>query len=298
MISFSMFQDFLGSSLSGIVLLFIGIFPQLYALYSSTNPFLTINSFCKTRMYWNQVSAMSCRWLLVLACIDRWISSSMNHRIRSFTTVTLTRSIVLITIVFWHILPIHTLIYSQIEPPNYRSCSISSPSIAVYHRFYTIIMGGALPTFIVMICSYFLWKNFQQRQQRLLIMCHLTERRRKIRDQQVLLMLLVQILIFFISTIPFMSFNIYDTLTQSMIDKSIERKSIEASIKTITELLIYLITLSFYSNTLVSRTFRKELFILFKLTTISRRCRRHSSQVIPTNHRTPTRMIQTTSFDK
>jgi hypothetical protein len=62
-----------------------------------------------------------------------------------------------------------------------------------------------------------------------------------------------------------MSFNIYNTITRTITNKSTDRKAIEAFLKTFTELLIYLITLSFYSNTLVSRTFRKELIILFQL---------------------------------
>ncbi|CAF3769628.1 unnamed protein product, partial [Rotaria sp. Silwood1] len=58
----------LSSSISALILLSIGIIPQIYALYNFANPFTTISSFCKARSYLNQTSAMSCRWLLVMAC--------------------------------------------------------------------------------------------------------------------------------------------------------------------------------------------------------------------------------------
>jgi hypothetical protein len=209
---------------------------------------------------------MSCRWLLVMACIDRWISSSANARFRRFSSVTMARRIAIIIFGIWLILPIHTLIFSNITPPGNIACSITNAGVALYHRFYTIIMGGALPSVITLIFSLFLWKNLQlRRQRRIIISNNEQERRRKIRDQQIIFMLLTQVVIFVISAIPFMSYNTYDTITNTISNKSVDRKAIEAFVKTLTELLVYLIALSFYSNTLVSRTFRKELIMLFRL---------------------------------
>jgi len=260
---------------NAIILLSIGILPQIYALYNSPNPFTTISSFCKARSYLNQTSAMSCRWLLVMACIDRCISCSTNARIRRFSSVIMARRIVIIIVGVWWILPIHMPIFSVIQPPGNIACSITNSGIALYHRFYTIIMGGALPTIISFICSLFIWRHFQERRKRGLIIASNNEgdRKKRTRDQQILLMLFVQVVIFVISTIPFMSFNTYETLTQWITNKSADRKAIEAFCKTLTELLVYLITLSFYSNTLVSRTFRKELITLFKLIMTCRRYR-------------------------
>jgi hypothetical protein len=168
------------------------------------------------------------------------------------------------------------LIFSDIQPPGNIACLVINNNIALYHRFYTIIMGGILPSIISFLCSLYIWKYLQDKRKRRLIIVlnNMIERRKRIRDQQVLLMLLIQVVIFIISTIPFMSFNIYDTITRTMTNKSADRKAIEAFLKTFTEFLIYLITLSFYSNTLVSRTFRKELIITCK-------CQQHRRRIIP-----------------
>ncbi|CAF3708693.1 unnamed protein product [Rotaria sp. Silwood1] len=255
----------LSSSISGLILLSIGIVPQVYALYNSSNPFTTISSFCKARSYLNQTSAMSCRWLLVMACIDRCFSCSTYTSIRNLSSVKMARKLSIIINVIWLILPIHTLIYNNIQPPGNIACAITNNDVAIYHRFYTIIMGGALPSLISFICCLFIWHHFQSRRKRqIIIPNNEIDRRKKLRDQQIIFMLLMQVAIFIISTIPFMSFNIYNTMTQYDTNKSKDRKAIEAFLKTLTELLIYLITLSFYSNTLVSRTFRTELIKLLK----------------------------------
>lgn len=201
-----------------------------------------------------------------MACIDRCLSCSMNARLRRLSNITITRRIVLIIIGVWLILPIHMLIFSNIQNPGNIACSVTNDDVAIYHRFYTIIMGGVLPSIIAFICSLFIWRYLHERRTRRIFFCNNKgEKRNKIRDQQVLFMLLVQVTIFLVSTIPFMSFNVYDTLTRSVANKSPDRKAIEAFLKTLTEFLIYLITLSFYSNTLVSRTFRKESIALFKV---------------------------------
>lgn len=218
-------------------------------------------------MYLNQTSAMSCRWLLVMACIDRCFSCSTNARIRRFSSIRMASRIIIILLIIWMIFPIHVLIFSDIQPPGNIQCSITNTDVSLYHRFYTIIMGGALPTLISFLSSLFIWKHFQERRKRRLITIsnNETDRKKKTRDQQISFMLLVQVIIFLISTIPFMSYNTYDTLTRNVTNKLADRKAIESFVKTLTELLVYLIALSFYSNTLVSRAFRKELITLFKL---------------------------------
>jgi len=242
----------------------MGIVPQLYALYHSPNPFTTISSFCKARSYLNQTSAMSCRWLLVMACIDRCISCSTSARIRRFSSIIIARKIVVIIILLWLIFPMHMIIFSDIQPPGNIACLVKHNQIAIYHRFYTIIMGAVLPTIISFLCCLFIWQHIRERKYRLTIVSNkIFHRRKRMRDQQVLFMLLIQVAIFIVSTIPFMSLNIYVTMTRSITNKSTDRKAVERFLKTLTELCIYLITLSFYSNTLVSRTFRKEFITLF-----------------------------------
>ncbi len=71
------------------------------------------------------------------------------------------------------------------------------------------------------LISLYIWQYLKDRRKRRLIIVlnNRIERKNRMRDQQVLFMLLIQVVIFMISTIPFMSFNIYDTITQTVKNK-------------------------------------------------------------------------------
>ena len=224
---------------------------------------------------------MLCRWLLVMACIDRSLSCSTSVHIRQFSSIVIARRVICILISIWLIYPVHILIFNEIQPPGNVACLIRNKNIGIYHRVYTIVMGGALPVIVSLLCSLHIWWYLQKRRRRRLrrVFDLLRDRRKRIRDQQVLSMLLIQVVIFTISTIPFMSFNIYDTITtRTNLNKSIDQKSIEALVKTTTELLVYFITLSFYFNTLISRVFRKEFLKFFRLILT---CEHHSRRILP-----------------
>ncbi|CAF3659850.1 unnamed protein product [Rotaria sp. Silwood1] len=159
------------------------------------------------------------------------------------------------------ILPIHALIYANIVPPGNVGCIMSNNSVAIYHGIYTIIMGGTLPPLVMLISTLFIWRSLKMKnQRRAMINMARSERWKGTRDQQVLIILLAQVAIFIVSAIPFMSNTIYTSLTRDIPNKSVDRKAIEGFLQVITELFVYVFPASsFYSNTLVSGTFRKEL---------------------------------------
>ena len=259
-----------------MLLLSMGTAPQLYALYNSPDPYTSIPSFCKVRLYLSQISAMSCRWLLVMACIDRCISCSTNASLRRISSARIARRLVLIIDVAWWIIPIHIPIFSNIQPPGNIACVMIDDTVALYHRCYAFVMGGALPSMISFISCLVIWRSFQERRKRqVMLWTNERERRERVRDQHIIIMLLAQVAIFLVSAIPFMSFNFCSTLTRTIPNKSADRKAIEGFVATMTELLVYLITLSFYSNTLVSPTFRKQLSRSVQETFTWLHCPRH-----------------------
>ncbi|UJR08029.1 hypothetical protein I4U23_012306 [Adineta vaga] len=252
---------FFTSSLAALVLLSMGIIPLIYAQFYSPNPYFSINGFCKIRAYVNQVSAMSCRWLLTMASIDRCAACTTNVNIRRLCSVKIARRIAIVLVIIWMILPIHTLIFFNILPPSNIACRITNNDMAMYHAIYTIVMGGTLPVLIMLICTVFIWRNLKKKNQRRAVInvVQVTRRTDK-RDQQIVVILLAQVTIFVVSTIPFMANNLYSAVTRSVPNKSADRIAIESFLQVITELFVYIFpAVSFYSNTLVSRTFRKEL---------------------------------------
>ena len=242
-----------------IVLILVGIGPQLYGLNHSPSAIFN-RDFCKFRGYVGQSSAMLCRWFLTIACIDRCLFTSTNVHLRLFSTIHRARKIIFITTSIWLIIPIHTLIFTDVRRIGYISCMMSTSSAAFYHTIYTIVTGGLTPPLIMLISTRILWKNLQLKRQRQgMFNRTIRENRRLKRDIQVLMMLLVQVLLFLIFTLPYMSFNLYLAITRSVVDKSVDRLSIESFMQLLTEVTVFVYpSITFYSNTLTSHTFRNE----------------------------------------
>ncbi|CAF3732173.1 unnamed protein product [Rotaria socialis] len=244
----------------------MGIIPLIYAQYNSPNPFFTLVYFCKIRVYVNQWSAMSCRWLLVMACVGRCFACSASAYLVRFLRINLARRIAIGIIIMWMILPIYTLIFVNIITPVNTGCLVIDKDVAIYHGVYTIVMGGVLPPLVAIACTLLIWKRIKgKNQRRAMTIMNRAESHKNSRDHQVLVLLFPQVAMFILSTIPFMSNNLYTSLTAEILNKPIDRRAIEGFAQAMTELFVYIFPASsFYSNALVSRRFRKEWIATMK----------------------------------
>ncbi|CAF1265887.1 unnamed protein product [Adineta ricciae] len=252
---------FLASSIATLILLFPGVIPQVYALTNSPNPVFN-QAFCRARSYLTQMSAMLCRWLLTVACIDRCLLTFTNPHLRHLATVPIARKIVLLLVIMWLLIPIHILIFADVRRIGYILCTMATDASAIYHTIYTILAGGVFPPLIMLICTRVLWKSLQAKRQRQEL-TQIRQKKREIRDVQILAMLLLQVFIFILFTLPYMMFNLYLVFTRYVTNKSADRLAIEAFLQLFTEITMFAyLSTTFYSNTLVSQTFRNELITL------------------------------------
>lgn len=230
---------------------------------------------------------MLCRWILTMACVDRSIISSLNLHLRQLSDVRMAKKLIWIWIFIWILFPIHTLIDIDVKTYGFITCQFLSPSISFYHSIYTIIFGGILPPMIMLISMKTLWKNLQlKRVQRERM--NGNHRRKDLRDIQILLMLFIQIFVYFLSNSPWMIVNLYLAATRSISTKSTQRLAIESFAQFLSEIFIYFYpSLTFYTNTLFSKCFRTEFFssICF---CFSRRTFGHHRRVTPISLTNPT----------
>jgi len=245
-----------------MILVFNGYAPYTYAGYYP-NPQNKNPLFCKLRGYLGQSFQMMYRWLMTIACIDRYMISSTNVYLREFASSRSAYSIVIKIVILCIILPLHNLIFLNLRK---GWCLYSTANYALYHSLFTFILVGFLPIMIMILCTYLIHSNLRLKRIRRQRHCHyqendLTNRLVISRDNQVLLMLFIQVIFYIISTIPWMIVLLYAPYTYNIKNKSIDRFMIEVFIGYLTELNVYLYpTLSFYIYTLTSETFRRELF--------------------------------------
>ncbi|CAF1049505.1 unnamed protein product [Adineta steineri] len=232
----------------------LGIGSSMYTL-DHVDPNTTILAFCKLRIYLSQVVALTYRWSLTAACIDRYALSSTNARLRNFAKVYVARRVIGVIVIVWLILPVHTLIFYNIRA---GACGILyDTGVALYHSIFTTMVSCILPTIIMFSCALLIRRNLARKRQRHQLTVNLQAERR---DQQLLVMLFTQVIVYIISVIPLMIIYIYTAVTFNISNKPIERIAIERFAAFTAEAMIYLFPVSsFFLYTMSSRTFRSEL---------------------------------------
>ena len=242
----------------------LGLGSTLYAV-NNVDPQTSILAFCKLRIYISQFGAMVYRWCLVAASLDRYALSSTNARFRQLATVKTARRTVAIIVSVWVVLPVHTLIFYNL---NAGTCGIVfSFPVALYHSIYTTIAGTVLPIAFMLAFALLIRRNLDQRRVRRHNTVHQStgarnevEHLHRKRDQQALKMLIVQIVVFAILTIPLMVHNIYTAVTLTVSNKPADRLSIERFARFVVDVIVYFYpVVSFCLYTMASRTFRGEL---------------------------------------
>ena len=242
----------------------MGNIPAFYTIATSIDLANTSEIFCKIRSYVNQGCSMYCRWILVMACIDRYLVSSNNAKYRRSSSVTIARWISLVNFIVWSIFPMYQFFFLVILEPLRNNCGFNNLIVNWYHGIYTLCVGGILPAVFMLVCGWLLKKNLSQRKTRR--GNNQSSGPNSNRDDQILLILTVQVVIYLLTNLPFTIHNLYMAVTRGVTNKSVERIAIEIFTQNITRMLVdnFPGTL-FYTSTLTSPTFRAELFKLIKL---------------------------------
>ncbi|CAF1102375.1 unnamed protein product [Rotaria magnacalcarata] len=104
---------------------------------NNPDPNITIRAFCKIRIYIMQSTFMMSRWMITIACLDRYALSSRNARVRRFVQVKVAQRAVTVVVGVWLIPPIHTLVFYEIRDAASVYTIAYNHSAALYHSIYT-----------------------------------------------------------------------------------------------------------------------------------------------------------------
>lgn len=261
------------------------------------NPISYISLYCKLWFYFHPSMSMMFRWMLAAACLDRYALSSASARLRRFATVIVARRVVIIIVIMWIILPSPFLVLFDLKGGN---CMIVyGYSALLYNGIFTIINTYLIPISVMMTSTILIQRNLANKRKRHQIVAQRQTSNEKEyiqrkRDQQALIMLFAQIIIYAIFTTPWTIYSIYNAFALNVTNKSADRIAIEKFISyLVTEIILLCPTSSFYLYTLTSNIFRKELFNML-----------HSMfncQSNVTNHRiktTPVNYVLTRNFNE
>ncbi|CAF4352852.1 unnamed protein product, partial [Adineta steineri] len=191
-----------------LVAMNFGLVSRIISAYQP-DPQTVINAFCKARTYFGQSSVMSYRWMLTMACIDRYTSSTANARIRKFANPRIACRVIFIIVVVWIIVPFHNWIFLNI---NGTACIWSSSAVATYNSALVVICGFIIPATVMITCAVLINNNLRHKRKRRrnnVSTSAASEANRllRARDRQTLLMLYVEVSCYIIFTSPWAIFT-------------------------------------------------------------------------------------------
>ncbi|CAF3514031.1 unnamed protein product [Rotaria sordida] len=253
---------FIATSIFNLLVILCGIIPALLTSYQNYDIALYSSTFCKARAYIIHVLLMMSRSSVALACIDRFALCSRNAHIRRLNQYNIAILLVIIVCILWLILPIHVLIYIDIQMPG-RRCGGSGTYLIVYSIYAAIVT--LIPLFIMIIFSFLAIQNLRLSYIRIHPNIVYTNEninrpiRMQKRDIQLMTIVISEVVIYFISTVWFPIYTIYLTIT-SNISKTTNRLAIEGFIRYLAlQFLIFINSCSiFYIHLLASKPFRQE----------------------------------------
>jgi hypothetical protein len=174
--------------------------------------------------------------------------------------------IVIITYATWFITAIHVFIGVDIQAGN---CKMTGQYKLVY-TFYQMTVCAILPPILMIIFGILTIRTLYQRR--------LTLRRTKRKDRHLMRMVMVEVLVYMITSTPNSISLIYDVATYNIVNKSMQRLEIESFVSFLGQFFIYSIGITpFYLFMLTSKPFRREFIRLLN------KCRLRKRQIVPLN---------------
>ena len=257
---------FLSSTIVNIFVLYVGVLPR-YLQDTQQIDFVNNNSIaCKIRSFVLYLSLSLSNWYILLATIDRYLISSKDHLRRQLSTVRNAYLIItFLTIVFIisysHILILYT-IQSLLNASNHLQ-NFCYPQRGPYRMFSDIqllVQFSLLAPLLMSVFIVLIIRNIRQSRARLATIVAVQQQVRvRKRDLQLSKMLILQVIITVVCSLPLAISQLLTTLTLTW-TKTLLRLTIEGFFSQLGRHLAFTnCSISFYLYTLAGSQFRREI---------------------------------------
>lgn len=241
------------ASIVNIFIINFGVITTIYSLYY-INPETYSIIYCKLRLYLHHSTLMISRSMIILAYIDRFAVCSTSKRIHTFCRRKIAICLVILISLAWPIIASHIPVLLTIKSGH---CSAYGKYSLIY-SIYLFIAAGFLPPTLMTIFGYLTIRSLHHMRARIRSnIIRIPQIRKK--DYYLVIMLISEVTIYLISTIPHPLHTLYITITRDII-KSSFRIQIESFIMFIANpFLIYINSAAtFYIYICTSRAYRRQ----------------------------------------
>lgn len=213
-----------------------------------------------------------CSWLIVLASIDRFVSSSASANVRALSSIRIANRIIPFTIILSFVAYVHVAIFFDIGiiPATQKSiCYPLAPpgTYRIFLSFFNLLYFGLLPPFCMLLFGLLTIQNLERSKRVLTNNSTHTEtnvtRNNRKTNRQMHRMLLCQVLVYCVTGVAF-SIGMIVTSMNPSAQKNVYQLAQDSMINAVVGMFSnFGPNFSFYIFTLSSGLFRKELKKLF-----------------------------------
>jgi hypothetical protein len=192
-------------SIFNVCNLFLGLFSRITLVFMGVDGTEASLFYCKTRLYFSQISIGVSVTCLCLATIDQYFATCSRVRWQQLCNLKLAQRLIIVSIIIWslHGIP-YIVFYDHIVSPttNQVTCTSTNYTFTVYRTFVTLLMLiGYVPAVIAASFGWMAYRNVQQLAYRTIPLV-----RREL-DKQLTLMVLVQVAANIFTLLPYTTAN-------------------------------------------------------------------------------------------
>ncbi|CAF1305614.1 unnamed protein product [Adineta steineri] len=262
---------FISGSIANFLSLYIGLITPFLALYNLDFT-QQINILCKIRFYLRFNTITLSTWYILFASIDRFLSTSMNVRYRSWSSIHIAKRIITLASIICFIF-LYTQVFYCYSINQKNVCTYSTNLCKLSVDIVLLICNSGIPPILMILISILTIKNVKHSNQ---INSH--QRRR---DRQITRILFIQVIILVLCATPITAQKLYSYATMFIIKDQL-RTSIDNLISQITTEISYINnSATFYIYSLTSKKFRTEVRRVFSSLFTGQICKTNTVQPIP-----------------
>ncbi|CAF1479215.1 unnamed protein product [Adineta steineri] len=257
---------FLCGTIPNIIVVYLGVLIRYFQDNENIDPVNNNLIACKIRSFLIYLSFSLSNWYILLATVDRYLISSDNNSRRLLSSVkNAYRAIGIVTIVsillYCHILILYTIqTFPNASNHLQNYCYPQRGSYRIFSDTQLLIQFSLLPPILMCIFITFIIKNIHASHKRIanaVVAQH--HARIKKRDIQLTKMLILQVIIAIVCSLPLAVSQLMTTMTLTW-TKTPLRLTIEAFFSLMARQLAYMnCSISFYIYTLGGSQFRLEI---------------------------------------
>jgi hypothetical protein len=268
----------IAASVDNILVIYTSLLTRLLAGGFADDVTIISNFMCKLRYYVGYIFFAVSPYFLILACFDRYCSSSASAGRRAWCDKKLAKRLIIGAIILASILYLHMAIFFEIsESGSSRSCYARAGIYNTFYRIFYLIIYCLLPSVcMIVLCVLTVLNVRQQSRQVRPMLVAISENHRRL-DSHLIRILFSQIVTQLLCTLPFAAIS----LLALVINTNTVLFSFFNQICILPLFVSY--TTSFYISTLSSRVYRHELYKLMRLRRLQEEGREFSLRTVPTD---------------